>query len=73
MTRLFVTKTMKTLSGHSSTQVWLLRNFFSFSMTDSLISEMQDLLGKGHFYMLDSIDSEDIAQMIHLFLTFTPY
>ncbi|EGR27332.1 hypothetical protein IMG5_197670 [Ichthyophthirius multifiliis] len=35
--------------------------------------EFEELLNKGHFYMLDSIDSEDIAQYIHFLLTFTPY
>jgi len=34
---------------------------------------MQENLQKGHFYMLDSDDSEDIAQYIHFLLTITPY
>ncbi|CAD8138345.1 unnamed protein product [Paramecium octaurelia] len=31
------------------------------------------LVRKGHFYGLNSLDSEDIAQYVHFFLTVTPY
>lgn len=46
---------------------------FYNSGIENLIWEIEELLDKGHFYVLDSNKSEDIAAFTHFFLTVTPY
>jgi len=36
-------------------------------------SEIEELLGKGHFFALESNKSEDIAAFLHFLLSVTPY
>lgn len=40
---------------------------------DKKISEVEELLDKGHFFILDTHNSEDLASFAHFFLTVTPY
>ena len=35
--------------------------------------DLEEHLKKGHFYVLDNNNSEDIAAYLHFFLTVTPY
>lgn len=35
--------------------------------------EMHELIKRGHFFYCNSTNSEDIAQLVHLLLTITPW
>lgn len=36
-------------------------------------AQVEELLDKGHFFILDTHNSEDLASFAHFFLTVTPY